>query len=236
MPKPVFGLILLVLGSLTLVSPASLHAWELGPGGLAASVSPSPAVPLASPPGADLEGDGRLETLALTQGRATIQEAGRSVWQSPADWQVLQAALTDLDRDGRPEVALLVWRAFQPWPVDRWLPSGGRIRAFHDAAGQSCQLILIGWRREGQYGELWAGSALAEPLRAFAAADLNGDGAQELVTLDGRYVDPRAAPARDLKVWEWNGFGFTVVSSLPGTFDRMALVRAADGRTFILTP
>jgi hypothetical protein len=236
MPKPVFGLILLTLGALTLVSPARLHAWNLGPGGLGPAVLPTPAAPLSSPPGADLKGDGQSETLTVAQGRATILEAGRAVWQSPADWQVLQAAFTDLNRDGRPEVAMLVWRAFQPWPVDRWLPAGGRIQDFHDAAGQSCHLILIGWRHEGQYGELWAGSALAEPLRAFAAADLNGDGAQELLTLDGRYADPRSAPARELKVWEWNGFGFSVVTSLTGTFDRMTLVRDMHGNTFVLTP
>ena len=236
MQRPVFGLILLALGASTLVSPAPLHAWNLGADGLTPSVPLSPAVPLPSPPGADLKGNGSLATLAVVRGRAAILESGRAVWQSPADWQVVQAAFTDLDRDGRPEATLLVWRAFQPWPVDRWLPSGGRIRDFHDAAGRSCHLILIGWQREGRYGELWAGSALADPLRAFAAADLNGDGAQELLTLDGRYADPETAPARDLKVWEWNGFGFTVVSSLTGQFDRMALVRDAHGSTSILTP
>ena len=236
MPRPVFGLIFLVFGALTLVSPAPVHAWMLGTGGLTPAVLPSPASPRLTPPEADLKSDGRQETLTVVQGQAALRESGRVVWQSPADWQVLQAAFTDLDRDGRPEVALLVWRAFQPWPVDRWLPSGGRIQDFHDAAGQSCHLILIGWRRDGRYGELWAGSALAEPLRAFAAADLDGDGAQELVTLDGRYADPRSSPARDLKVWEWNGFGFTVVSSLQGTFDRMALVRDVHGQTFILSP
>jgi hypothetical protein len=67
-------------------------------------------------------------------------------------------------------------------------------------------------------------------------ADLNGDKGQELVTLEGSYSDPRSAPARAIKVWEWNGFGFTVVSSLAGTFDKMALVQAGDGRDLILVP
>jgi hypothetical protein len=148
---------------------------------------------------------------------------------------IVQAEVTHLVHAGTAETALLVWRPFRPWPVDRWLPDGGRIAGFHDAAGDSCQIILIGWRGRA-YGELWAGSALAEPVRSFAAADLEGDHLQELVTLDGIYAEPRSAPARAVKVWEWNGFGFSIVSSMPGTFTKMALVQAVDGRNLILVP
>jgi hypothetical protein len=130
---------------------------------------------------------------------------------------------------------LLVWRAFQPWPVDRWLPHGGRIAGFHDGQNDSCHLILIGRRPDG-YGELWAGSALADPILAFAGADLNGDGLQELATIEGRYAASGSGPARDLKVWEWNGFGFTVVSTVEGAFSTMALVRDENGRVLILIP
>jgi hypothetical protein len=66
-------------------------------------------------------------------------------------------------------------------------------------------------------------------------ADLNGNKFQELVTLEGSYTDSRSAPARALKVWKWNGFGFTVVSSLEGTFYKMAQVQATDGRNLILS-
>jgi hypothetical protein len=67
-------------------------------------------------------------------------------------------------------------------------------------------------------------------------ADLNGDNLQELVTIEGRYADSRSAPARALKVWEWNGFGFTVVSTIEGAFDKMTLVQANAGRILILVP
>ena len=142
---------------------------------------------------------------------------------------------SDLNQDGRPEVVLLVWRLFKAWPVDQWLPSGGRINSFHDADNLSCHIILIGWHT-GQFRERWAGSALAAPVKSFAIADLTGEGKQFLVTLESEYVDPPSAPARRLKVWEWNGFGFTIVSQKDGLFSHLAIVRAGDGRTFILVP
>jgi hypothetical protein len=223
------------INMLVQISPAPLHAWDLEGASLVQASIPTETVPLVPRLQADFEGNGQTERLSLSSGRATILSHGEAVWVSPGGWQVIQAEITDLNHDGIPEAALLVWRPFQPWPVDRWLPSGGRIASFHDASGYSCHIILIGWVR-GSYQEVWAGSALAEPVRAFAVADLNGDGIQELVTLEGTYNDPRSAPAGMLKVWEWNSFGFTVVSSMGGTFSKMALVQASDGRILILVP
>jgi hypothetical protein len=77
---------------------------------------------------------------------------------------------------------------------------------------------------------------MSEPVRAFAAADLNGNGSQELVTLEGTYEESRSAPARALKVWEWNGFGFTIVSEVEGTFSQLAIVRTESGRILIQVP
>jgi hypothetical protein len=224
----------LALGMVLQTSPVSLRAFALEPAGLFPVVIPVGSISIKPVAKADFNQDGSPENLLLVDGRLTILSEGHSVWQSPPTWSVVQAGITDLNHDGIPEATLLVWRPFHPWPVDQWLPFGGRIADFHDAGGFSCQIILIGWRGS-EYGELWAGSALAEPVRSFAVADLNGDNIQELVTLDGRYTDSRSAPARALKVWDWNGFGFTVLATLPGTFYKMALVQAADGRNLILS-
>jgi hypothetical protein len=225
----------LTLGVLLQISPAPLRAWDLGPAGLAPASIPSGVISVAPAAQADFDGNRTPEKLSVTDGRAIISSSGEAVWQSPAAWTVVQAEITDLNRDGAPEATLLVWRPFRPWPVDQWLPHGGRIADFHDAEGNSCHIILIGWQ-DGRYREMWAGSALAEPVRSFAVADLNGDNAQELVTLEGTYSDSRSAPAGALKVWEWNGFGFTVVSTIEGAFDKMTLVQANAGRILILVP
>jgi len=184
---------------------------------------------------ADLDGNGTQESLVLSNGHLSIYSGSMTVWESPAAWQIAQAAISDLNHDGEPEVVLLVWRPFRPWPVDQWLPYGGRIANFHNQAGLSCHIILIGWMRGG-YHELWAGSAMADPIVSFATGDLDGNNEQELVALEGRYIDSTAAPARTLKVWKWNGFGFSVVSYLDGIFNKMALVQASNGRILILVP
>jgi hypothetical protein len=243
MPRKFFPIILLTLGMLLQASPAPLRALDLGPAGLVPVSIPAGAAPVTPVTQADLDGNGIPETLTLTGGRLSIFSDSKTVWQSPQAWQVVQVAITDLNRDRQLEVTLLLWRPFRPWPVDQWLPNGGRIASFHNSEGQSCHIILIGWK-EGGYREVWAGSAMADPITAFAAADLDGDHAQELVALEGRYTDSDlppelagvAAPARTLKVWEWNGFGFTVVSFMDGTFSNIVFVQARNGQILILVP
>jgi hypothetical protein len=235
MVRKFIPLAVLTLGMLLQISPAPLQVWGLEPAGLAPAAFPFGVAPLGPLTRADFNRDGSLEHLLLAGQRLTIFSGDGSVWQSPSGWTVLQAQIADLDHDGAPEAALLVWRPFRPWPVDQWLPHGGRILGFQDNAGDSCHIILIGWRG-GQYREVWAGSALAEPVRSFGVADLNGDGLQELVTLEGRYTDSRTAPARALKVWEWNGFGFSIVSGMEGKFDKLALVRTGSGQILIFVP
>jgi hypothetical protein len=227
--------LLVALLALMLVSPASISVWQLAASTLKPVAIPSGASSIQDLKLADFDADGLAETLRLLNGRATIWSGDQVRWQSPENWQVRQALIADPNRDGRPEAILLVWRPFKPWPIDEWLPSGGRINRFHDSAGMSCHLILIGWR-EGSFRERWAGSALAEPINSLGVADLNGTGEQFLVTLEYEYGDPPSAPARRLKVWEWNGFGFTVVSEMEGPFSHMSFVLADGGQTLILVP
>ncbi len=236
-------LMLLALCSILQVTPVPVRAWDLDSAALKPARLPAGTNLIQPPAQADLNADGVPETLSLINGRLTIETENQTVWESLPGWDVVQAAFTDLNQDDMPEAALLVWRPFQPWPVDEFLPYGGRIAEFHDEEGNSCHIIMIGWIR-GRYDELWAGSALADPVTAFAAADLDGDSLQELVTLEGRYAGSGLAlssaegssPARMLKVWEWNGFGFSIVSEVKGSFSGLTIVQEENGQFLILTP
>ncbi|HET9914081.1 MAG TPA: VCBS repeat-containing protein [Anaerolineales bacterium] len=227
-------LLLFTIAALTLITPAPIYAWQWNEPELRRVPVPSTLHVVEGETSADFDADGIPETLTLTAGRAAIQTGAQTRWQSPQGWRIVQAQIADLNRDGQPEATLLVWRPFKPWPVDAWLPNGGRINSFRDSRGESCHIILIGWKRDA-FRELWAGSALAEPVKEFAAVDLARSGRQYLVTLEGVYDDPPSASARRLKVWEWNGFGFTVVHELDDSFSLLVPARMEDGQVVILT-
>lgn len=152
-------------------------------------------------------------------------------WKSPDDWQVKEAFSADLNRDGVLEYVLLVWRPFTPWPIDKFLPSGGRIAEFHDTAGRSAHLILVGWDGD-EYRELWAGSALANPISSIRAADIDNDGFEELIALEGDYDSDQTGA--NLTIWCWQGFGFTLVDRIEGNFSRYAIYNSNE-QVFILT-
>ena len=218
-----------------LTSPILPRAWQLGASGLEPVQLPNGLQHVEPLTQGDLNLDGKPEKLSLNNGQALLYSGKNLVWQSPPEWSISQAALTDLNQDGQLEATLLVWREFRPWPVDAWLPHGGRIASFHDAQNQSCHIILIGYSR-GAYRELWAGSALADPIVSFAAADLDGDGVQELATLEESYTTYKSGIAHTVKIWRWNFFGFNAVSSIEGTFHQMALSIGSEGSLFVLTP
>jgi hypothetical protein len=219
--------------SLSLLAPSHLHvfSWAEGKlvrlnGYLHAQVSPDL-------PSVDLDQDGQPEQAFLQKDRLEIRSHGKVVWSSPTDWHITQARITDLNHDHLPEVTLLVWREFRPWPIDAYLPHPGRIQDFHDQHNRSCHLILIGWHR-GAYYELWAGSALADPILDFAAADLDQDGWQELATLETQY-DAFTPVANAIAIWEWNGFGFSLRSREPqGRFYSITAIETRGGQELLL--
>ena len=172
---------------------------------------------------ASLKGDVPGERVQLQNGRVSIFSGESQEWQSPASWRVASLRVADLNRDGREELALLVWRPFKPWPVESILPHGGRISGNQNAEGYSCHLVLIGWRGEA-WRELWAGSALARPLAAIEPADVDGDGSAELAVLEGNYTDTAGSPASSLAVWSWNGFGFDLLTRQNGSFQQLGII------------
>jgi hypothetical protein len=225
----------LSLLALFTVSPASIRAWEP----LGDSIQPVRMPPagwqLVQLEQTDFDNDSLDETIEIFDGQARIVTGDILRWQSPSEWNVKQVGLSDLNQDGSIEAVLLVWRPFKSWPVDRWLSSGGRIDGFKNALGESCQIILIGWHR-GEFTERWAGSALAQPVTKFALADMNTDGFDELISLDSSYKAAASSPAHALKIWEWNGFGFSLVSEQTGVFNDLIVVLVPDLTPILLTP
>jgi hypothetical protein len=138
----------------------------------------------------DLKGDGDKERIVLDDGRLLILEGKNEVWSSNPKWQVTDASLGDPDQDGRFEVMMLVLRRDGP------------------EAPVTSHPYIVGCRG-GEYKVLWGGSATVPWLEGLAVGDVDGDGLDELATVErGRDAVP-ASPGGRLVVSKWNGWGFT---------------------------
>ncbi len=170
----------------------------------------------------DLDGDNQPECLVSEEDSRKITDCkGEILWQSPPDWRVTEAQIADTNHDGKNEAVLVVWRAFQPWPADRFMPYGGRIENHQNHEGQSCQIILVGWQK-GAYREVWAGSALANPVSSIQIADLDGDGLMELAALENDYDSNQKGG--HLTIWRWMGFVFTLLDRSESRWERLAIM------------
>jgi hypothetical protein len=111
----------------------------------------------------------------------------------------------------------------------RWSEGTSPIADNRDARGESAHVILVEPSAGGGYREIWAGSALPAPILHLEVGDVDGDGQNELVTLEGDYETGREGPARHVAVWEWNGFGFTLGWRSPPVRLMALLLADADG-------
>jgi poly-gamma-glutamate synthesis protein (capsule biosynthesis protein) len=150
----------------------------------------------------DLTGDGFPEQIRRSDGRVTVYENGRQVWQSPPEWQVLDLALGDPNDDGRGEMMLGLRKP--------------------DAEGNVLSHPFVLGYRGGQYKVLWGGSALANPIQEVELGDVNQDGMQELIALEEMDPDGKSA----LSVWRWHGWGFGLVwRSQQGDYQDLSIVQ-----------
>ena len=152
----------------------------------------------------DLTGDGLPERVQRVGEQVIIHQDGVEAWRSPATWRVVDLAPGDPNDDGRSELLLALWK-----PGLDGLESSGSGKE-HTLRSRP---FVVGYRG-GDYRTLWGGSAVANPIHEVELGDVDGDGAQELVVLDG---DDRRQ--RTVSVWRWHGWGFSLIwRSHPGQY------------------
>jgi poly-gamma-glutamate capsule biosynthesis protein CapA/YwtB (metallophosphatase superfamily) len=157
----------------------------------------------------DLTGDGQPELVRRQGGRVRIYQDDQLTWQSPPEWQVYDLALGDPNNDGRNELMLALLR-----------PDSSGALTSHP--------FVIGYRG-GAYRQLWGGSAVADPILELELGDVNGDGVQELIT-----VEERDSGLRAVTVWRWHGWGFSLLwRSLEANYNEMGLVKTESQKLVI---
>ena len=148
----------------------------------------------------DLVGDGVQESYTLRDGRIMVKDGSRIIWQSEDDWWVDYFFLGDANNDGILELNLLVWKegSFGPYKPF-WVEEEDLSVKNH---------LFIFKLEKDTFKPVWQSSNLAHPNYRAALIDIDGDGENELVAVEGSYTDPKQA---EVTLWKWNGWGFTRV-------------------------
>lgn len=152
----------------------------------------------------DLTGDGVPEQVQLVEEQVIVFRDGVEVWRGLPQWQVVDLALGDPNDDGRGELLLALLK-----------PDAEGVPRSHP--------FIVGFR-EGAYRVLWGGSAVFDPIYEVELGDVDGDGVQELIVLEGQ----GKGLDRAVTVWRWHGWGFSLVwRGPPGRYRDLALISGA---------
>ena len=142
---------------------------------------------------ADLDRDGRMETVAITRtgavdghptgGDTVVMRGEKVLWRQAClnPWKVTTG---DVDGDGKPEIIAGVWKKSPRDPV------------------MAKRTFVYSWNGRRMLPK-WLGSRLSRRFDDFVVADINGDRMAELISLE---LAPEGK--RRVSVYRWFSFGF----------------------------
>lgn len=164
---------------------------------------------------ADLNNNNFEELYILKNGSLNIKEDSKIIWQSPKDWLIDDFVLADSDNDGFLNINLSFWRVgsfgtSKPF----WIKKNDKEFGNH--------FFVLSLNNQ-EVRQIWGSSRLANPNCEFKIIDVNDDGKNELVVLEGDYKD-YVCQGKYLAVWEWNGWGFSNKwRSMEGDFSNLEI-------------
>jgi poly-gamma-glutamate synthesis protein (capsule biosynthesis protein) len=164
----------------------------------------------------DLDKDNIPENYELKNGRLIITEQGKVIWQSPTNWWIDNFFIADSNNDGVIDINLSLkpfWMKENDWSVKNHF----------------FVLNLI----QNKIKQIWCSSSLSKPNLEFKIADVDNDGKNDLIVIEGEYQQ-KSECNNCVAVWGWNGWGFSNNwRSEKGTFANLEIEKI-DGKTYIV--
>jgi len=175
---------------------------------------------------ADLDNNSVSENYDLENGKLTITENEKMIWQSPSDWWIDDFALADSNNDGVVDINLSLWKS----------GSFGTSKPFwvkeNDMSVKNHFFVLD--FSGGAIKQVWGSSNLAEPNCEFKIADVDNDGKNDLVVVEGDYSQKPKCVGNYVAVWKWNDWGFSNEwRSEKGNFANLEIEKI-DGKSYIV--
>ncbi len=150
---------------------------------------------------ADLNKNNVLETYTLQNGKLSVTEKGKLLWQSPSEWWVDNFVLADSNNDGTVDINLSVWKrgdfgSSKPF----WIKQNDMSIKNH---------FFIFDLVNNNIKPIWQSSNLDAPNCEYTFADIDGDGKNDLLVIEGDYATKPVCNGQYVAVWKWNGWGFS---------------------------
>jgi poly-gamma-glutamate synthesis protein (capsule biosynthesis protein) len=175
---------------------------------------------------ADLDNNSVSENYDLENGNLTIVENEKMIWQSPSDWWIDDFILADSNNDGVVDINLSLWKS----------GSFGTSKPFwvkeNDMSVKNHFFVLD--FSGGAIKQVWGSSNLTEPNCEFKIADVDNDGKNDLVVVEGDYSQKPKCTGNYVAVWKWNDWGFSNEwRSEKGNFTNLEIEKI-DGKSYIV--
>jgi poly-gamma-glutamate synthesis protein (capsule biosynthesis protein) len=149
----------------------------------------------------DLDNDLISENYILENGRLVVVKNSKIIWQSSNNWWIDDFVLADSNNDGIVDINLSLWKSgnfstSKPF----WVKENDMSIKNHFFV-----LDFIG----GAMKQVWGSSNLGEPNCEFQITDIDNDGKNDLIVIEGDYSQKPKCNGNYLAVWKWNDWGFS---------------------------
>jgi poly-gamma-glutamate synthesis protein (capsule biosynthesis protein) len=149
----------------------------------------------------DLDNDFITEECSLENGLLTITKNSKIVWQSPNDWWIDDFIIADSNNDGILNINLSLWKAgnfgsSKPF----WVEENDMSVKNH---------FFVYNFIDDKMEQVWGSSNLSNPNCEFQIEDIDNDGKNDLIVIEGDYSENQKCSGNYVAVWKWNGWGFS---------------------------